>query len=76
MATTAQRIYIARIKSADGSIARRLVRASHPSPVVQHVSRSMITVSIPTQDELIACAKAGIEPEDINAQPEQLPLGD
>ena len=43
---------------------------------VSFVSRDLIKVSIPTQDELIACAKAGIEPEDINAQPEQLPLGD
>ena len=55
---------------------KRLVRASHPSPVVSFVSRDLIKVSIPTQDELIECAAAGIKPEDINAQPDQLPLGD
>ena len=54
---------------------RRLIRSSHPSPAVSFVSRDLVKVSIPTQDELIACAKAGIEPEDITTQPDQLPLG-
>lgn len=55
---------------------KRLVRASHPSPVVQHVSKDLIKVRIPTQDELFACAAAGIKVEDVNAAPDQLPLGD
>lgn len=67
MATT--RIYLAVVGDT-----RRLVRASHPSPVVQHVSRSLIKVSIPTQDELIACAKAGIEPEELGSDHPQLPI--
>lgn len=66
-----QRIYLAVVGDK-----KHLVRASHPSPVVSHVSRDLIKVSIPTQDELIECAKAGILPEDMNAQPDQLPLGD
>lgn len=64
-----QRIYLAVVGDT-----KRLVRASHPSPVVQHVSRSLITVSIPTQDELIECASAGIKVEDVNASPDQPPL--
>lgn len=70
MTTTTKRIYLAVVGDK-----KRLVRASHPGPVVSFVSRSLIKVSIPTQDELIECAKAGILPEDINAQPDQLPLG-
>lgn len=69
MATT--RIYQAKIGDKI-----RLVRASHPSPVISHVSRDLIKVSIPTPDELVAAVQAGVAVEDINAQPEQLPLGD
>lgn len=66
-----KRIYLAQVGDK-----RRLIRASHPSPVVSFVSRDLIKVSIPTQDELLECAAAGIKPEDINAQPDQLPLGE
>lgn len=74
MATT--RIYLAKIKT-DDKITRRLVRASHPSPVASHVSQDLIKVSIPTPDELYECAAAGIKVEDLQPQqPDQLPLGD
>lgn len=71
-----QRVYMAKVKETDGSITKRLVRSGHPGPVMSHVSRDRITVSIPTQNELIECVAAGIKVEDINAQPDQLPLGD
>lgn len=66
---TQKRIYLVTVGDK-----KRLVRGTHPSPVVSFVSRDLIKVSIPTQDELIECAKAGVLPEDINTQPEQLPL--
>lgn len=65
----ATRIYLARVGDQ-----KRLVRASHPSPVISHVSRDLIKVSIPTQDELLECAAAGVKVEDLQAQPGQLPL--
>lgn len=64
-----QRIYIARVGDKT-----RLVKASHPSPVVSHVSRDLIKVSVAKQDELVAAISAGVAVEDINAQPDQLPL--
>lgn len=66
-----KRIYLVRVGDT-----KRLIRAGHPSTVINHASRNLIKVSIPTQDELIECAAAGIKVEDPNAQAEQLPLGD
>jgi len=68
----ATRIYLAKIKAGDQTT-RRLVRGSHPSPVVQHVSKGMIHVSVATQDELVECLSKGVKVEDMG-DTAQLPL--
>jgi len=62
------RVYLAEVGDK-----KRLVRATHPSPVSAHIARDMVKVRVATQDDLLACVKAGIEVETIKGEQQELP---
>lgn len=62
MATTTTRLYIIRSKS-DKAAAPRLVKAPNSAQALRHVAADTLSVSVPTQDELIAAVQAGVVPE-------------
>lgn len=54
-------------------VKRRLVRASHPAIALRHVADAEYTVSVASQDDLIALLSDGSTVESINAEQQQLP---
>lgn len=51
----------------------RLVRATHPSHALMHVARSLVTVRVASQDDLVELFERGVKPEDIKAEQAELP---
>jgi hypothetical protein len=49
----------------------RLVRATSKAQALAHVVRNTFSTRIPTQDELIALAKAGVEVEEVNSEEQE-----
>lgn len=70
MATATHRLYIIRSK-ADKSVAPRLVKAPNAAQALRHVAVDTLSVSVPTQDELIAAVQAGVVPEVAGAASEE-----
>jgi hypothetical protein len=64
----ASRVYVVK----DGKNHARLVEATHPSNALRHVAEDVFEVAIPTQSELIALTKAGVEVEQIGAEQQKL----
>lgn len=60
--TATKRLYIIRNK-VDAGARPRLVKAFNASQALHHVAVDTLSVSVPTQDELIAAIQAGIAPE-------------
>jgi hypothetical protein len=52
----------------------RLVRAPNRAQALAHVARSIIAVSVATQNDLVKMLTAGIQVEDVSAQAEQTEL--
>lgn len=62
MATTTTRLYIIRRKD-EPATKPRLVKAPNSAQALRHVAADTLSVSVPTQDELIAAVQAGVVPE-------------
>lgn len=62
MATAQTRLYIIRSKT-DKTAAPRPVKAPNSAQALRHVAVDTLSVSVPTQDELIAAVRAGVVPE-------------
>lgn len=52
---------------------RRLVRATHPAHALRHVADGAYLVQVASQDDLIELLDAGVRPEDIRQEQQQLP---
>ena len=65
---TATRIYVAEVAGK-----QRLVRATHPSHVSQHVARDLIKVRVASHDDLEALLPKGTPVETIKAEQQELP---
>lgn len=50
----------------------RLIRATHPSHAVQHVARELISVRVASQDDLVAAFEAGVQPENIKHEQQEM----
>lgn len=62
--STPTRIYIVRIASS-----RRLIRAATPAQARSHVARSLVTVEVASQDDIVECMEQGIKPERAGEEP-------
>lgn len=52
---------------------RRLVRSVHPATALRHVADGEYSVSVATQDELIALLGKGVRVEEIGQEQAELP---
>lgn len=52
---------------------RRLVRSAHPATALRHVADSEYSVSVASQDELIALLGKGIRVEEVGQEQAELP---
>ncbi len=73
---TNQRIYLVAPKRADNEAApvvRRLVRAAHPANALRHVAADEYSVTVATQDDLVALLSDGAKVEEIKGEQQVLP---
>lgn len=62
--STPTRIYIVRIQEQ-----RRLIRAATPAQARSHVARSLVSVEVASQDDIVDCMTQGIKPEKAGEEP-------
>ena len=77
---TATRIYIVSPRQHDlaaGPVPRRLVRAVHPANALRHVADGVYSVTVASQEDLVAAITAGARVEDVKPEQRELPgVGD
>lgn len=54
-------------------VKRRLVRATHPSHALRHVAADEYSVTVASQDDLVALLGDGVEVESIAQEQQELP---
>lgn len=76
MAKPTTRVYLVAEKREDSEanpVRRRLVRASHQANALRHVAEDVFSVSLATQEDLIALVSDGVQVERIGPEQQQLP---
>lgn len=74
--SAATRVYLVspnRPDSEQAPVQRRLVRATHPANALRHVAAGEYTVTVASQDDLIALLGDGVQVEDLQHEQQELP---
>ncbi len=62
------RVYL--VENNECQVPKRLVRSSSPAQVARHVTKTMFTIRVADQDDLIDSLQAGVKVEDTDEEPE------